>query len=87
MAGTHPVEGMRKAHILKTARYHCIMPWKPTTFILRGLNPTENPSFFMVCLRDTRLGGGFKHFLCSSLLGEKIQFDGCIFFRCVETTN
>ena len=24
---------------------------------------------------DLRLGGGFKHFLCSSLPGEMIQFD------------
>jgi len=33
------------------------------------------------------LGGGFKYFLFSPLLGNMIQFDYCIFFRWVETTN
>ena len=32
-------------------------------------------------------GGGFKHFLCSSLFGEMIQFDLCIFFRWVGWFN
>ena len=32
------------------------------------------------------LVGGFKYFLCSSLLGEVSHF-GLIFFRWVETTN
>ena len=27
------------------------------------------------------LGGGFKYFVCSSLLGEMIQFDYCIIFQ------
>ena len=30
-----------------------------------------------------RLVGGFKHFLFSTLLGEMIQVDVRIFFRCV----
>ena len=28
---------------------------------------------------NTRLGGGFKYFLCSSLFGEDFQFDEHIF--------
>ena len=34
-----------------------------------------------------KLGGGFKHFLFSPLLGEDSQFDYLIFFNRVETTN
>ena len=33
------------------------------------------------------LGGGFKYFVLSPLLGEMIHFDYIIFFRWVETTN
>ena len=33
-----------------------------------------------------QLGGGFKYFLCSSLLGEMIEI-WLIFFKWVETTN
>ena len=33
------------------------------------------------------LGGGFKHFLFSPLLGEMIEFDYIIFFKWVEATN
>ena len=35
---------------------------------------------------DANLGGGFKDFLFSPLLGEMIQFDS-YFFKWVETTN
>ena len=36
---------------------------------------------------DYILGGGFKYFLFSPLLGEDFQFDYIIFFGRVETTN
>ena len=32
-------------------------------------------------------GGGFQHFLSSSLPGEMIQFDGRIFFKWVGSTT
>ena len=36
---------------------------------------------------NKNLGGGFKHFLFSPLLGEMIQCDYIIFLKWVETTN
>ncbi len=35
--------------------------------------------FYVASLVVTKLGGGFKYFLCSPLFGEMIQFDEHIF--------
>ena len=54
-----------------------------TTFF--GVNLKEEPKITNLLLI---LGGGFKYFLCSSLLGEDSNFDYIIFFRWrVETTT
>ena len=47
-------------------------------FFSRSFDPWSN---------NADLGGGFKYFLFSPLLGEMIQFDYIMFFRRVETTN
>ena len=41
----------------------------------------------LLCFAHLLLGGGFKDFLFSSLLGEDSHFDYIIFFKWVETTN
>ena len=58
--------------------------WKPEKLVVlhlhHGLRPDRfNPSSSYWCLGDIYLRGGFKHFLCSSLPGEMIQFDEHIF--------
>ena len=42
---------------------------------------------FCLSFFSQKLGGGFKYFLCSPLLGEDSHFDYIIFFKGVETTN
>ena len=43
-----------------------------------GINPWQLPfikTFALSAVLDTYLGGGFRYFLFSPLLGEMIQFD------------
>ena len=42
-------------------------------------NTSSKGSFSIAMLDYQRVGGGFKHFLCSPLPGEMIQFDEHIF--------
>ena len=59
--------------------------------VLEKVTPASNMAIcgiyvkFLGC--NGMLGGGFKHFLCSSLFGEDEPILTIIFFRWVETTN
>ena len=50
-------------------------------------NGTFPPSISMVEYMDKKLGGGFKHLLFSTLLGEIIQFDYIVIFKWVGSTT